>query len=220
MGDLMDQYGKRLLLAAGFFAITALSVSLLPKPAATGNAAARQVAAAAEMAEQAGEDYVVSVATDPGRVVTLLDGDGAALQSAAAGEDGYLSFDGLAPGRYRLTSGASGGEFLLERNAALTALDGTLWSDGELLHLGDTPTLRFSLALLLPQTETRVVTLTLEAVDGTRFDRSFVAGPAGEYAVEFSGVPPGLYTLRRDGKAVARVCLTAERVKTAYIFLK
>lgn len=130
----MDRYGKRLLAAAGFLVIVTLSVSLLPKPAATADS---------RFAETVWSD------------------------------------------------------------AALPA------EDGAALHL--------PLALWLPQMRPRVVTFTLVAVDGTEFVRAFVAGRAGAYALEFSGIPPGLYTLRRDGRAVYRILLTSQTVKTAKI---
>lgn len=237
MGKL-DPYGKRLLLVAGMFGVAAVLATVTsvhagralsqprqaevhaeplaavqPLSEAEESTASRQDASPADAVQQPETDagFFVVVRTEPGRQLSVLQPQGACLQTVTANERGDATFSGLLPGRYRIVSGTCGGDFWLWENAAVTALSGTLWSDGELLHLTDTPTV--SVRLLLKTTEEqagRVVTVTLTSKEGLDYHRSFVAGEPELATVEYDCITPGDYRIRIDNKIICVVTVTDE----------
>lgn len=231
----MDRYGRRLLLVALLLAAAALCASL---PVA-GNRAARtpgqpvvtaqqlssvQDEAAerrscaqvgtAQPAETEEAGFFVVLRTEAGRQVQLCSRTGERLQTAIADECGNATFPAVAPGRYRIESMGLGGEFCLWENASVTALSGTLWDDGELLHLAEEATVCLRLHVHTAQEQTgRVVTVTVTALDGSTACRSFVAGTPGVRTVEFNCLRPGDYRIRIGSKVVRYLTLTDEAVQ-------
>ena len=159
--------------------------------------------------------YYVSICTTPGAQVTLCDTGGRKLQQAVADTRGYVSFQPVAPGQYRVLQDGHGGRFRLLDNASVEALDGTLWSDGELLHVLETVPVRLRVECSVPKTLAgRVVTVTLRGEDGSVRDRSFVAGTSEAYAVEFSDLSPGQYELWKDETLLRTLTVTEDAEQT------
>ena len=225
----MDDYGKRLLLVAAMIGVAALGASLIPRQAAADSDIEPQAetafwdgatVTAAEQADlvlaqytpaQQGTGFYVTLRTEAGRPVTLYTATGAPVQTVTADADGDATFGDVQPGRYRVGSGEANGEFLLLENAALKALSGTLWSDGELLHLTDTPTVCLRLQVDVPAALVdKVVTVSLTAMDDTEYSRSFIAGSPGAHTVEFPALLPGPYLARQNGELVQTLWVSGE----------
>ena len=216
----MDRYGKRLILVAVMLALAALSASLPvagkkqpDKPDQPDEIEAQQLSAAlTEPPVQAG--FFVVLRTEAGRRVSLYARSGELLQTVTADETGCATFSSVPPGRYRVASDGCGGEFCLWENASVTALSGTLWDDGELLHLSDVPTVRLCLHLHTTAEQTgRVVTVTVTSISGQSEQRSFVAGSPGVSTVEFACLPPGEYRVSVSGDVVRYITLTSDPVQ-------
>lgn len=219
----MDKYGKRLFLVAMMFAAAALSATLpaagKQQPSGKIGAVAAQTLSAArveetESSEPVSEGFFVVLRTEAGRQVRLLRRTGETLQTVTADENGDATFLSVAPGRYRVESGLLGGEFCLWENAAVSAISGTLWSDGELLHLTETETVRLRLKIRTTAEQTgRVVTVSVTSIDGKTEYRSFVAGEPAACTVEFGSLRPGEYRVRVGGTVVGQITLSDESVQ-------
>ena len=138
MGQL-DQYGKRLLLVAAMFGVSAALATVTsvhagriltqPKQAVlqASPLAAVQTNSVSEPEPteslDAQEGFFVVARTEPGRQVSVLQ-QGVCLQTVAANTKGDATFSGLLPGHYRLVSGIRGGDFWLWENASVTATCG------------------------------------------------------------------------------------------------
>lgn len=171
--------------------------------------------AAGETAAAEAEGLSAVLRTEPGRAVKLLRPDGQLLQRLTADGQGEATFSGLAPGSYRIESDRAGGSFRLLENAAVEAVSGTLWSDGELLHLENTPTVRLRVEFFTQaEQEGQVVTVRLTSKAGTVYDRSLIAGKPDFYAVEFACLKPGDYRLRINGRVRATLSVTSEPEQT------
>lgn len=219
----MDSYAKHLLQIAAMIGAVMLSTALVsggngaqeePAPTREQSAAIRvePAAFAEESAAQTTQEegYYVALVAEPGETVTLTDGAGTVLQTAAADGDGDLWLGPVAPGSYRVQQGTKGGEFVLLETAAVEAVSGTLWSDGELLHLTQTQTVCLRISLTVDRAQTgRVHTAQLVAENGEAFERSFYAARSGAYALQFYGVPEGVYELWQDGQMLRTICVSA-----------
>ena len=153
--------------------------------------------------------YSVFLMAQAGQTVELRDLTGSTLQQTTADESGYAVLAPIAPGCYTLRQGAYGGDFRLAENAAVEALSGTLWSDGELLHLEQAETVSLTVECRIrPEDRGRVVTLSLTDRQGNCIDRSFVAGTEERCEVAFLGLAPGHYALRQNGKLLRTLTVT------------
>lgn len=229
----MDNYGKRLLIAAAMLGSAALCATVstadwarvqpvsevqewsAPAAAQTEQSGiAQEALPAAQVLSAAASEippngFFVVLRTTPGREVSVSGEEGASAQTCVADETGTVTFSGLLPGQYRLVSGSAAGEFYLWENAAVTAVSGTLWSDGELLHLTDTPTVALTLEFYaIPEPERRAVTVTLTSMEGVVYTRSVYVGTPGPRTVLFRCLPPGAYRLRINGELLRNLTLT------------
>ncbi len=202
----LDGYGKRLLWVAGLFGTAALLASIATAEAGAAlireqpeALQAQQLAISVRLPEE--PTFFVVLRTEPGRTVTLLSDTGELLQEVTASETGDATFYEVPPGRYQISSGSTSGVFQLAENAAVTALSGDLWSDGELLHLSEGAAVHLDLRFFVPAAQRgRVVTVTLIARDGTDYHRSLVAGEPGWYEVAYDNLSPGCYRVKISGR--------------------
>lgn len=218
----MDSYAKHLLQIAAMIGAAMLSTALLKGApgASEGETAPQEETAALEaapaayaetQAEVPARTYYVSAVTEPGETVTLTDQGGTALQTRTADADGALRLGPVPPGCYCVRQGALGGEFILLENAAVETVSGTVWSDGELLHLTQTETVCVRLELRVDEAQRgRAVTVQLVGTDGSTFERVFFAERAGVKSLQFYGVPVGEYELWQDGHMLRTVFISGE----------
>lgn len=141
------------------------------------------------------------------RVFHLIDSSGQYLRAAAMNRLGQCVLE-LSPGQSYTLAAPDGVEvsFFLEDNASISAVSGSGWTDGELLHV-DTE-IRCSLTLLRTAgQEPLVYTLT----GGTYAESRALYCPEGETmgSALFTGMPPGRYTLTCNDGSTRTVELTA-----------
>ena len=176
--------------------------------AAFGEAAVPIFAEDDTAAEPAGPYVVALRVTEAiwGEKLFVCDEAGCPLEEIAPDRDGDQSLGPLSPGRYGVFRGGTKiGSFRLFHNAALGETEGRLWTDGELLYVEryvpGTARLRLTLArpgyysFRLCDRVGREWTRDLYIPEGEWPDQ----GGGYERALEFQGLPPGLYTLVYNG---------------------
>lgn len=152
----------------------------------------------------------------PGKRLFLCDEAGCPLEELSPDPEGDAALGPLAPGVYLICEGQTElGRFRLLDNAALEGAAGQLWTDGERLYLERfvPGAVRVNLILSHPgyyafqlldrdgRTRTRDLFIPDSEPPGT--DRSY------RRELEFPGLPPGLYTLARQGEPLGQLEVSA-----------